>query len=268
MKQLNIKKIKTTAYHPQSNGGVEIVNKTVKKTLKLWVNEHHNDWDVLLPYALFSYNTAVHTVTQHTPYYLSHGREARTIVDQITDDDLHNNTNTHVYAYELATKLHSVHRRVREIYEHVNKDRADAIEREKPVTYAPGDQVWLYDPTTPKQRSKKLVKRWRGPYTVTRCNSDITVTIMKGHTESLVNVARLRPYQQGVDSIEDQHRHDIELADEEIRVLNDTINLMTERRDALTVERSISEAGQQIEREADADAGAVMVNNISFIRLW
>ena len=266
MKMLNIKKIKTTAYHPQSNGGVEIVNKTVKKTLKLWINERHNDWDVLLPYALFSYNTAVHSVAHHSPFYLTYGREPRTVVDQITEDDLRSNNDTHVYAHELATKLCSVHRRVREIYEQINSDRAAAIEEEKAVTYSPGDQVWLYDPTTPKQRSRKLVKRWRGPYTVIRCNSDVTATIMKGDKESLVSVARLRPHRQGVESVEDQHKHDIELAEEEIRVINETIKLMTERKDALDIERSISEVGQQIEQE-DAMSG-VMVNSMDFVCIW
>ena len=266
LKLLSIKKIKTTAYHPQSNGGVEIVNKTIKKTLKLWVNEHHNDWDVLLPYALFSYNTAVHTVTHHSPYYLTYGREPRTIVDQLTEDDLRNSNDTHVYAHELAAKLSKVHRRVREIYEQINEERTDAIEKEKTSPYSPGDQVLLYDPTTPKQRSKKFVKRWRGPYTILRCNSDVTVTIMKGEKESLVSVARLRPYQQGVDSIEDQHKHDIELAEEEIRVINDTIQLMTQRKEALQVEQSISEIGQQL--ELDENSGAVMVNSMSFISMW
>ena len=55
---------------------------------------------------------------------------------------------------------------------------------------------------------------------------------MKGDTESLVNVARLRPHHVGVDSIEDQHKHDIELAEEEIRVINETIKLMQERKEA------------------------------------
>ena len=89
---------------------------------------------------------------------------------------------------------------------------------------------------------------------------------MKGDNESLVSVARLRPHHVGVDSIEDQHKHDIELAEEEIRVINETIKLMQERKDALCIEQSISEAGQQLERE-DEVVG-VMVNNLSFIRLW
>src|SRR5271170_1934792 len=127
LKQLNIRKLKTTAFHPQSNGVVEINNKQLKKTLKLWVNEQQNDWDVLLPYALFSYNTAVHRVIQQTPYYLNYGRKPRTITDQITENEVRNNGNTHVYAYELAEKLYKVHQRVREIYEKINEDRENAL---------------------------------------------------------------------------------------------------------------------------------------------
>lgn len=89
---------------------------------------------------------------------------------------------------------------------------------------------------------------------------------MKGDKESLVSVSRLRPYNQGVDSIEDQHKHDIELAQEEIRVINETIKLMTQRKDALEVQQSITEAGQQLEQ--DDDVSGVMVNSMSFICMW
>jgi hypothetical protein len=93
---------------------------------------------------------------------LNHGREARTIVDQVTEEDVRNNSDTHVYAYELAHRLFKVHQRVKEIYALVNEQREKEIENENVVTYKVGDRIWLYDPTTPIQRSKKLVKRWRG----------------------------------------------------------------------------------------------------------
>ena len=153
LKILGIKKIKTMAYHPKSNGGVEIVNKTLKKTLKMWVNEHHNEWDVLLPYAIFSYNTSVHSTVHETPFYLNSGRQARTAVDSISRDELENHSGTHGYARELAEKLYKVHERVREIYSEINEKRTEMIERNqaREATYESGDRVWLYDPTTPHQ---------------------------------------------------------------------------------------------------------------------
>ena len=304
LKQLNIRKIKTTAFHPQSNGVVEINNKQLKKTLKLWVNEQQNDWDVLLPYALFAYNTAVHRVIQQTPYYLNYGRKPRTITDQITENEVRNNGNTHVYAYELAEKLYKVHQRVREIYEKINEDRENALENEKVHTYKIGDQVLLYDPTTPRHKSRKLVRRWKGPYTIIRI-SDVNVTIMKNDTEMLVHAERLRPFQQGTESIEDQHKNEIELAEEELKAINQLMSQMHVRKQRLLTEKSISEAGMQLEIESnnnenvaqnkddenvkqstttqteeeesnksqiydddDEEVEAIAVNSLSFIDLW
>jgi transposase InsO family protein len=251
LKILSIKKIKTMAYHPKSNGGVEIVNKTLKKTLKMWVNEHHNDWDALLPYAIFSYNTSVHSTVHETPFYLNTGRQARTAVDAISRDDLENYSGTHGYARELAEKLHKVHTRVREIYSDINEKRAEAIEsgQAREVTYAPGDRVWLYDPTTPIKRSKKLVKRWLGPYVLVRLsNNNMNATIMKNDKHMTVNVDRIRPYDRGVISVEDQHKRDIQLAEAELSAINDTISELHRKKRQLMLEQQVSTAGVTVEQ--------------------
>jgi hypothetical protein len=252
LKVLSIKKIKTTAYHPKSNGGVEIINKTLKKTLKLWVNEHHNDWDVLLPYALFAYNSSMHATMHETPYYMNFGRQPRTAIDNIISDDLDDCRNKHAYARELAEKLYKVHQRVIEIYNQVNEDRANAIEHEQKTTYSVGDQVWLFDPTTPVQRSKKLIRRWRGPYVILRIsNGGVNVTLMKNDTETTVNIDRIRPYEHGVMSVEDQHERDIELAAQELETVNNSIRDLTVRKKQLLNEQQIAAAGRDVERQAD-----------------
>ena len=250
LKLLSIKKIKTMAYHPKSNGGVEIVNKTLKKTLKMWVNEHQNDWDVLLPYALFAYNTSMHSTVHETPFYMNFARQPSTPVDNIISDDLDNCRDKHAYARELAEKLYKVHQRVIEIYKQVNEDRSLAIENEKKTVYSIGDQVWLFDPTTPKQRSKKLIKRWRGPYVILRIsNGGMNITLMKNDTETTVNVDRIRPYEHGVQSIEEQHQRDIELATDELDAINGTIRDLIVRKKTLLSERQVSVSGRDTERQ-------------------
>ena len=42
---LDIKKTRTTPYHPQSDGMVERFNKTLEALLRAFVNEEHSDWD-------------------------------------------------------------------------------------------------------------------------------------------------------------------------------------------------------------------------------
>lgn len=49
---LQINKTKTTPYHPKSDGMVERFNKTLATILSSSVNEHHTNWDILLPYVI------------------------------------------------------------------------------------------------------------------------------------------------------------------------------------------------------------------------
>ena len=69
----------STAYHPEGNGAVERLNRTMKAYLQKVVADHgrRSDWDRLLPKAVFVYNTTVHRMTGSTPFRLHYGWEAR-----------------------------------------------------------------------------------------------------------------------------------------------------------------------------------------------
>jgi transposase InsO family protein len=252
-KLLNVRRVKTTAYHPRANGVVEVSNRTLKTILRMFVNEHHTDWDELLPFALFSYNTSFHSLVKETPYYLNHGRQARTIVDQVTEEDIRNSQDTHAYAYEIVQRLYQVHQRVREIYAQVNEERKQDISCESVTTYHEGDLVLLYDPTTPIHRSRKLVKRWTGPYKVLVKHNAVNYTILREGAQQRVNADRLRRYDAGTESIMDKHASDIELAKEEIRVINETMNELNDRKSILLSEQQISAAGKEIEEQDKTD---------------
>ena len=45
-KLLGMRKIATSAYHPNGNGGVERVNHTMTKMLAKVVDQRQDDWDV------------------------------------------------------------------------------------------------------------------------------------------------------------------------------------------------------------------------------
>ncbi len=52
---LGVEKLRTSPYHPQTDGQVERLNRTLKGILTAYVNKDHTDWDVHLPLALFAY---------------------------------------------------------------------------------------------------------------------------------------------------------------------------------------------------------------------
>ena len=78
---LQIDKTRTTPYHPQSDGMVERFNRTLVTMLSNFVNDHHTDWDELIPYVLMAYRSCEHETTGLTPNMLMLGREVSTPLD-------------------------------------------------------------------------------------------------------------------------------------------------------------------------------------------
>lgn len=77
----NFKKTHTAPYHPQSDGMVEVFNKTLAYMLLAYVDEHHNDWDEHLPYVMMAYRSTVHETTCTIPNMMMLDREVATPLD-------------------------------------------------------------------------------------------------------------------------------------------------------------------------------------------
>ena len=80
-KLLGIVKIRTTPYHPQSDGLVERFNRTLLNLLSLAASENEQEWDLHLPMVMLAYRTSVQVSTGCTSFYLMFGREARLSAD-------------------------------------------------------------------------------------------------------------------------------------------------------------------------------------------
>lgn len=65
---------KTTAYRPQTNGLVEVTNRTIKHMIAKYVNEDYDNWDLYLPFVQMAHNSSRHTVINATPSTLLFGR--------------------------------------------------------------------------------------------------------------------------------------------------------------------------------------------------
>ena len=81
--RLAIDKIRTTAYQPSTNGGIERFHGTMHSMIAKWISTNHRDWDQKLPAVAFAYRTSEHESTGFTPFFLMHGREARIPADLV-----------------------------------------------------------------------------------------------------------------------------------------------------------------------------------------
>ena len=56
---LGVRKLATSSYRPNCNGGVKRVDHTIAQMLAMVVNERQDDWDLHLPHVEFAYNNSV-----------------------------------------------------------------------------------------------------------------------------------------------------------------------------------------------------------------
>ncbi|XP_037503481.2 retrovirus-related Pol polyprotein from transposon 412 isoform X2 [Rhipicephalus sanguineus] len=74
----------STPYNPQTNGLTERTNRTLTNMLSMYVDADHRNWDDVLPFVTYAYNTAKHEVTGHSPFFLLYARNPRSFLDTIT----------------------------------------------------------------------------------------------------------------------------------------------------------------------------------------
>ena len=75
-KRFKIKRIRTTAFHPQSNGSLERSHHALGEFLKQYADKD-NEWDQWVDIAMLNYNTCIQESTKHTPFEVVFGRLAR-----------------------------------------------------------------------------------------------------------------------------------------------------------------------------------------------
>jgi hypothetical protein len=62
-----------SAYHPQTDGQTEVVNKCLETYLRCFAFEKQHQWAQWLPLAEWWYNTSYHTATRMTPFEAVYG---------------------------------------------------------------------------------------------------------------------------------------------------------------------------------------------------
>ena len=77
-KSLGMKRIMSTAYHPQTDGHTERNNQVLKGYLRNFVNYDQNDWYQLLPLAEYAYNNSKASAHKVTPFFANYGFHPQT----------------------------------------------------------------------------------------------------------------------------------------------------------------------------------------------
>ena len=80
-KMLHVHPIRTSPYHPQTDGLVERFNQTLKSMLRKAATTEGKDWDKMIPYLLFAYREVPQASTGFSPFELLYGRSVQGPLD-------------------------------------------------------------------------------------------------------------------------------------------------------------------------------------------
>ena len=161
---LDIVKLRTSPFRPQTNGVVERFNQTLKKMLAIYVNKDQNDWDQHLSKLAFAYNTAEHKTTKFTPFELIFLRKPKLPIDLFINEHELVEVELELTPGEYAS---SAKAKLCEIYEIVRKNRDITvtklkIDHERKIRSAKvqvGECVLILDEGSKPGINKKLTPR-------------------------------------------------------------------------------------------------------------
>ena len=76
-----VKKLRTSSYHPQTNGQCERFNKTLINMLGTLPGSAKKNWQEWVPMLVHAYNCTTSSVTGFSPYFLIYGRQPKLPID-------------------------------------------------------------------------------------------------------------------------------------------------------------------------------------------
>uniref|UniRef100_A0A9J8A7G0 Gypsy retrotransposon integrase-like protein 1 n=1 Tax=Cyprinus carpio carpio TaxID=630221 RepID=A0A9J8A7G0_CYPCA len=203
MQQLKVKHNISSAYHPQSQGGLERFHQTLKSHLRSYCVELDCDWEDGLPWMLLAIREVVHESTGFSPNELVFGHTVRgpiaVLADEWKTSDPPENVLDYVssFCYRLyearaiaLRKLGKSQEKMKRLFDRKVQARSFQVD----------DQVLALLPVL----SSPFQARFTGPYTIAKCYLNNNYLLNMPDRRKKVQVCHvnlLKPYMTPVSSL-------------------------------------------------------------------
>ncbi|KAI3459661.1 hypothetical protein Pfo_016324 [Paulownia fortunei] len=154
--KLGTKLFFSTTCHAQTDGQIEVVNRTLSTLLRAIIQKNLKTWEDYLPHVEFAYNCCIYSATKFSPFEIVYGFNLLTPLDLTP---LLLNEHVNLDGKKKTEFVMQIHEKAKQHIEFI---------------FEPGDWVWLHmrKDHFPEHRRSKLLPRGDGPFQVVECIND------------------------------------------------------------------------------------------------
>lgn len=208
-RQLQIHKLKTTPYRPQTNSVSERLNLSIKTSLTC-LSETTTEWDTYLNYYNFIYNNSYHDTTHEKPSFLMFNRDLNLPFHVLEKTPQIHYFPCDNYIEDNLSKMQFVYRNVYKNLK-LSAEKQSRLRQNiaKKKSFQLGQKVYLYTPATNQSTGRAFSKKFSGPYRVIEKHSDLNYSIVQ------ISKPRAKPIRCHVDRLfaYEERRTDLLLPD-------------------------------------------------------
>uniref|UniRef100_A0A0W0FB28 Putative reverse transcriptase-rnase h-integrase n=1 Tax=Moniliophthora roreri TaxID=221103 RepID=A0A0W0FB28_MONRR len=216
-KQLGVKHIMSTAFHPQTDGESERVNQELEVFLRLFCSRQQDKWTELLPFAEFAHNNRTHSTMKKSPFYLMMGYNLRPLPTAFTKTTIPS----------VETRLSELKKLREETYSlmELARRRMEGSAKRSFTPFTVGQKVWLEGKNLNfGYPLKKLAPKREGPFKIESVLGLVTYKLTlpeQWKVHPVFHALLLTPYKRNEvhgrnflkpppDLVEGQEEHEIE----------------------------------------------------------
>ncbi len=189
----------STAFHPETDGQTERMNRTLEQMLRSYVNYKSNDWDEYLITCEIAYNNHIQSSTGYSPYYLNNGYNVKLPIDMAgpIQPEQSSNETANIMIQQMSNDLEKAKQHLLQAQQ---KQIKYANQHRQSITFNVNDQVLLSTQNlNTNNRSPKLLPKFIGPFTITKKLSDVVYELQlppNFRVHPVFHISKLKKYIQ------------------------------------------------------------------------
>ena len=188
------KKVNTSSYHPQCDGQAESAVKQVTRLLSKFVANNPFNWDILLPFVSFQYNTTTQDSIRVAPFTVVFGATPRII--SLPEPAFSGRRTVSLVMEHCIAGFSTVRTLVARFLESAReKQQFYYNSRHADVQFRVGDRV-LFRDVSVRPAGSKLKPRYRGPFVVAHKINPVSYILEnpESHVTFSAHVSKLKEY--------------------------------------------------------------------------